>query len=197
MCRPWLHCPGQLGSSTNPSSPAAVPSLLPAPNEREIGHPWCVGRSHGRERPGDAVGSVRLLAGQVGGVHGRTRRRSITDRTRARAVALRPDSPFGGRYGSWCARGGAARAISARGIRRSSVVHLMRPGGVLLTLMGAVAAVVSFFQPWRTCPYDDSSSACAMLPADAVVMTMAMWSVLIGVVITALGLFVRRRNVAR
>lgn len=40
--------------------------------------------------------------------------------------------------------------------------------------VGAIVTVVYFFQPWRTCDYEDTSAGCAMLPADANVMLIAI-----------------------
>lgn len=71
---------------------------------------------------------------------------------------------------------------------------------VLAIVIGAIIAIVTIvyiFQPWRSCPYDDSPSACAMLPADAAVMSVAMFGTLVGLVFVALGLFVRRANAYR
>lgn len=39
-------------------------------------------------------------------------------------------------------------------------------GGAALTVAGLIGAVVYQLQPWRSCPYDDSPAACAMLPED-------------------------------
>ena len=68
---------------------------------------------------------------------------------------------------------------------------------VLAIVIGAIIAIVTIvyiFQPWRSCPYDDSPSACAMLPGDATVMSIAMFGTLVGLVIVALGFLVRRAN---
>ncbi|WP_411721050.1 hypothetical protein [Mycetocola sp.] len=69
-------------------------------------------------------------------------------------------------------------------------------GGVI-ALAAAIVTYVYFFQPWRTCPYDDSSAACSMLPADAAVMATAMLGVLVGLVILGVGLFTKGVDVAR
>ena len=63
--------------------------------------------------------------------------------------------------------------------------------GATLALVGAIVTVVYLFQPWRTCPYDDSPAACAMLPADATVLAIAVCATLIGVLILVLGLLLR------
>lgn len=42
----------------------------------------------------------------------------------------------------------------------------------LVALLGAIVTVVYVFQPWRSCD-DDRSAGCAMLPVDAIVMTVA------------------------
>ncbi len=68
--------------------------------------------------------------------------------------------------------------------------------GAGVALIGSIVTVVYLFQPWRTCPYDDSPSACAMLPMDATVMAIAMWSTLVGLVILGLGVFMKRVDTA-
>ncbi|MET0161403.1 MAG: hypothetical protein ABW204_02000 [Microbacteriaceae bacterium] len=66
--------------------------------------------------------------------------------------------------------------------------------GALLALMGAVLTVIFLFQPWRSCPYDDSPAACAMLPGDAAVMSASMIGTVVGICLLAAGLLVRRRD---
>lgn len=63
--------------------------------------------------------------------------------------------------------------------------------GASLAVAGAAMTVLFFFQPWRTCPYDDSPTACAMLPHDASVMGLALVATLIGTVLFATGLVLR------
>lgn len=63
--------------------------------------------------------------------------------------------------------------------------------GVSLAVAGAATTVLFFFQPWRTCPYDDSPTACAMLHQDATVMGLAIVATLIGTVLLATGLVLR------
>ena len=69
--------------------------------------------------------------------------------------------------------------------------------GAVVALLGAIVAVVYFFQPWRTCPYDDAPSACAMLPADATVMTIAIWSAILGLAIFGFAVFMKRDETTR
>lgn len=69
--------------------------------------------------------------------------------------------------------------------------------GAVIALAGAIVSIVHFFQPWRTCPYDDSSAACSMLPADAAVMATALLGVLVGLLILSVGVFAKRADVAR
>ena len=69
--------------------------------------------------------------------------------------------------------------------------------GAVVALLGAIVTVVYFFQPWRTCPYDDAPSACAMLPADATVMTIAIWSAILGLAIFGFGVFMKRDETTR
>ena len=66
--------------------------------------------------------------------------------------------------------------------------------GAVIAIAGTIVTIVYFFQPWRSCPYDDTPSACAMLPGDATVMSIAMFGTLVGLVIVALGFLVRRAN---
>ncbi|MBF4629617.1 hypothetical protein ITJ42_00115 [Clavibacter michiganensis subsp. phaseoli] len=64
-------------------------------------------------------------------------------------------------------------------IRRNVVLVL----GAALALIGAGVTVLYFFQPWRTCSYEDSAAGCAMLDADAAVMVVAMVATLLGVIL--------------
>ena len=59
--------------------------------------------------------------------------------------------------------------------------------GGALAAVGAAVTVLYFFQPWRSCPYDDSPAACAMLTGDAVVMYAAMVVTLVGVILVLAG----------
>jgi hypothetical protein len=59
--------------------------------------------------------------------------------------------------------------------------------GGALALIGASVTVLYLFQPWRTCPYDDSPAACAMLTGDAVVMYAAMVVTLLGGILVLAG----------
>jgi hypothetical protein len=49
---------------------------------------------------------------------------------------------------------------------RSRTTFTLALAGGVLALLGLIGSVVFLFQPWRTCPYDDSPAACAMLPGD-------------------------------
>jgi hypothetical protein len=55
--------------------------------------------------------------------------------------------------------------------------------GSLAALGGAAVAVVYLFQPWRSCSYDDSPAACAMLPGDSAVMVAALAATIIGLLV--------------
>lgn len=57
--------------------------------------------------------------------------------------------------------------------------------GASVALLGAATAVLFFFQPWRSCPYEDTSVGCAMLPNDAAVMVTAL-----GIAVIGAGVFV-------
>ncbi|GAA1739159.1 hypothetical protein [Microbacterium paludicola] len=63
--------------------------------------------------------------------------------------------------------------------------------GGLLAILGSVAAVVYFFQPWRTCSYEDTSVGCAMLPADATGMVIAFCIAAIGGLVFIIGITAR------
>jgi len=63
--------------------------------------------------------------------------------------------------------------------------------GAFVAVAGFVASVVYFFQPWRSCDYEDSSVGCAMLPNDAAVMTFAMLATVVGIGVVVGGLIVR------
>jgi hypothetical protein len=66
-----------------------------------------------------------------------------------------------------------------------------------ITVVGGIITVIYFLQPWRSCSYEDTSAGCAMLPGDAVVMAISMWSTLIGVVLLGSVLLIRPREPAR
>ena len=63
--------------------------------------------------------------------------------------------------------------------------------GAFIALAGFVTSVVYFFQPWRSCDYEDSSAGCAMLAGDAAVMTFAMLATVVGIGVVVGGLIVR------
>lgn len=60
--------------------------------------------------------------------------------------------------------------------------------GAALAVIGATVAVVFFFQPWRSCPYEDTAVGCAMLPRDATVMTVGFTVGMIGIAVATVGL---------
>ena len=70
-------------------------------------------------------------------------------------------------------------------------------GSALFALIGAIVTVVYFFQPWRSCDYEDTSAGCAMLPADATVMTLAAVVVIVAVGVFALALLAKERPAVR
>lgn len=49
-----------------------------------------------------------------------------------------------------------------------------------MALLGLATVVLYFFQPWRSCPYEDTSAGCAMLPDDAAVMLSAVGIAVVG-----------------
>lgn len=63
--------------------------------------------------------------------------------------------------------------------------------------MGCICTGIYLFQPWRSCPYDDSPAACAMLPVDATVMMafVALFVLGIGAVALGGGLLIRDSSV--
>lgn len=67
--------------------------------------------------------------------------------------------------------------------------------GALIAVTGAIVTIV--YQARRSCPHEDSPSVCAMIPADATVMTIAMFGTLICLVILVLGLLARPANPIR
>lgn len=67
--------------------------------------------------------------------------------------------------------------------------------GAALMLVGVVLTVVYLFQPWRSCPYDDSPAACAMLPGDFAVMSASMLGAVVGAIVLAIALILRKRAV--
>ncbi|MCI9857620.1 hypothetical protein MIBA_05225 [Microbacterium proteolyticum] len=58
-------------------------------------------------------------------------------------------------------------------------------------ISGAVVALY-FFQPWRSCEYEDTSAGCSMLPQDAAAMGVAALVFVVGIVVLAAGLLMHR-----
>lgn len=61
-------------------------------------------------------------------------------------------------------------------------------------IVGAVATVIYFLQPWRTCPDDDVPAGCSMLPHDAAIMTAAMFVALSAAAVAIAGAASQRRT---
>lgn len=59
--------------------------------------------------------------------------------------------------------------------------------GTAIALIGGGVVVLYFFQPWRSCDYEDTSAGCAMLPHDAAAMGVAAVVFVVGVVVLAAG----------
>lgn len=59
--------------------------------------------------------------------------------------------------------------------------------GVVGGLVALIVTIVYVFQPWRSCPYDDSPAACAMLPGDAAVMMTALAAMPVAAIVTVAG----------
>lgn len=68
------------------------------------------------------------------------------------------------------------------------VTNLLVIGGGLLAVLGAAAVLVYVFQPWRTCPGEDSSAGCSMLPQDATGMVISILVAAVGVVLFSVGM---------
>jgi hypothetical protein len=64
--------------------------------------------------------------------------------------------------------------------------------GGILAAAGLVATIVYFLQPWRSCPYEDTSAGCAMLPADATGMGLAICVAVIGAIVFAAGVISKK-----
>jgi hypothetical protein len=74
--------------------------------------------------------------------------------------------------------------------------RLMAFIGASAALLGAATAVLFFFQPWRSCPYEDTSVGCAMLPNDAAAMVTALGVAAVGAGVFAVGRLHSRRSQA-
>lgn len=80
---------------------------------------------------------------------------------------------------------------------KPKVLGWLMAGSALFALVGAVVTVVYFFQPWRSCDYEDTSSGCAMLPLDATVMAVAMVVTLVAVGVFVVALLLKERSAVR
>lgn len=70
----------------------------------------------------------------------------------------------------------------------------MVAAGASVAAIGGIVTIVFFFQPWRSCDYEDTSTGCAMLPADAMAMAIAMSATIVGLLILFLGVTASRRH---
>jgi hypothetical protein len=73
----------------------------------------------------------------------------------------------------------------------------MVAGSALLAIVGAIVTVIYFFQPWRSCDYEDTSAGCAMLPVDATVMAVAAVVTLAAVGVCVLAFLAKQRPAVR
>lgn len=64
--------------------------------------------------------------------------------------------------------------------------------GAAIALVGGAVVVLYFFQPWRSCDDEDTSAGCSMLPHDAATMGVAAMVFVVGTVVLAAGLLMRR-----
>jgi hypothetical protein len=70
-------------------------------------------------------------------------------------------------------------------------------GSGLVALIGATVTVVYFFQPWRSCDYEDTSAGCAMLPVDAAVMAAAAVTTILAIGVLVVTLLFKKRTAVR
>ena len=63
--------------------------------------------------------------------------------------------------------------------------------GAVTAIAGVVTSIVHLFQPWRTNPYDDTPAACAMLPADAAILAVALIASFLGLCVLVSGIVAR------
>lgn len=63
--------------------------------------------------------------------------------------------------------------------------------------VGAIVTVVYFFQPWRGCDDEDTSAGCAMLPADANVMVIAILVALLAASVLVISLLTKEKTHSR
>jgi hypothetical protein len=73
----------------------------------------------------------------------------------------------------------------------------MVAGSALFAIVGATVTVIYFFQPWRSCDYEDTSAGCVMLPVDATVMAVAAVVTLAAVGVCVVALRAKERRGAR
>lgn len=109
-------------------------------------------------------------------------RRVLTPPIRARSRTDQRAGQAGRQYGE---------AVNARTRKIAIVVSTG------ITVLAGIITVIYFFQPWRSCSYEDTSAGCAMLPGDAVVMAISMWSTLVGLVVLGSVLLIRPREPVR
>lgn len=63
--------------------------------------------------------------------------------------------------------------------------------------LSVIVTVVYFFQPWRSCDYKDTSAGCAMLPADANVMLIAILVALAAASVLVISLLAKEKAHSR
>ena len=64
--------------------------------------------------------------------------------------------------------------------------------GAVVAVIGGAVVMLFFFQPWRSCDYEDTSAGCAMLPHDAAAMFVEAMVFVVGISVVAAGLLTRR-----
>ena len=81
---------------------------------------------------------------------------------------------------------GEGAAVKSRGAKMAGTV------GVVFALLGAGVTILYLFQPWRTCPDDDTPAACPMLPTDAIILVIAFCASLVAMIVVIAALAVIR-----
>lgn len=66
--------------------------------------------------------------------------------------------------------------------------------GAVVAMLGGATAVLFFFQPWRSCSYEETSAGCAMLPIDAAMMATALGVAVVGGAVFVTGRLQSRRS---
>lgn len=60
--------------------------------------------------------------------------------------------------------------------------------GFVSAAIGAAGVILFLLQPWRSCPGEDSPTACAMIPSDIIGLSIAGAMLVVGILIIWLGI---------